>query len=473
MLYMTYLRRELRHRMRQAVFIALGLALGVGLVITVSAATTGARNAQSDVLHALYGIGTDISVTKAWTPGSTSHHGADAGKHSTTLDYLDNSALGPIPEPDVPRIARLHDVAAAVGQLSLLDTKITLPSSLSPGAGSGTGGSTSSSGTSGSGGAGQGLPLPVEISVDGVNPAISGIGPLASAKLISGRAFRATDATSDVALADINYAKQKGLKIGSTVTLAGTRFTVIGIVSQGASPPEVLIPLARAQTLADMENEVNTIYVAAASAADIPAVSAEIAKVVPSASVTTSSSLATEITGSLADAANLAKDLGRWLAIAVLAGAFALASLLTIAAVSRRVREFGTLKALGWATRRIVAQILGESITIGFVGALLGIVLGIGGAELVSAVAPTLSATVAAAPGSQEPQGTLIGPSGESHFTAPGSYHTVPIHFAAPVTATPVVLAVVLGIAGGLLAGVLGSWRAARMRPAAALARVG
>jgi hypothetical protein len=35
-----------------------------------------------------------------------------------------------------------------------------------------------------------------------------------------------------------------------------------------------------------------------------------------------------------------------------------------------------------------------------------------------------------------------------------------------------VALAVVLAIAGGLIAGSLGGWRAVRLRPAAALARV-
>jgi ABC-type dipeptide/oligopeptide/nickel transport system ATPase component len=36
-MFITYLLRELRRRMRQAIFIAAGLALGVGLVITVTA----------------------------------------------------------------------------------------------------------------------------------------------------------------------------------------------------------------------------------------------------------------------------------------------------------------------------------------------------------------------------------------------------------------------------------------------------
>src|SRR6202451_2652760 len=69
-MFFTYLRRELRRRMRQAVFIALGLALGGGLVITVTAASSGVKNAQGTVLHALYGVGTDVTVTKTPAAGS-------------------------------------------------------------------------------------------------------------------------------------------------------------------------------------------------------------------------------------------------------------------------------------------------------------------------------------------------------------------------------------------------------------------
>jgi putative ABC transport system permease protein len=53
MFFVTYLRRELRRRMRQAIFIALGLAVGVGLVVTVNAASAGVKKAQSDVLSSL------------------------------------------------------------------------------------------------------------------------------------------------------------------------------------------------------------------------------------------------------------------------------------------------------------------------------------------------------------------------------------------------------------------------------------
>jgi ABC-type antimicrobial peptide transport system permease subunit len=46
------------------------------------------------------------------------------------------------------------------------------------------------------------------------------------------------------------------------------------------------------------------------------------------------------------------------------------------------------------------------------------------------------------------------------------------VHLAAPVTLGVIALAVVLAIAGGLVAGSFGGWRAARLRPAQALARL-
>jgi ABC-type antimicrobial peptide transport system permease subunit len=208
--------------------------------------------------------------------------------------------------------------------------------------------------------------------------------------------------------------------------------------------------------------------VSAASAADISAVSTEISGALPTATVTTSSNLASEVTGSLSSASTLANSLGRWLAVAVLAAAFGLASILTVSAVSRRVREFGTLKAMGWRSRRIIRQIMGEALVIGIVGGAAGVGVGYAAAALVEALAPPLTATTGAA-------ATAAGAGGAGGRFAHGASsaaHTVSIHLTAPVTLGAVALAVVLAIAGGLIAGSLGGWRAVRLRPAAALARV-
>ena len=51
---------------------------------------------------------------------------------------------------------------------------------------------------------------------------------------------------------DTDYATSNKLKAGGTITIAGTKFTIIGLVTQpeGGTPPNVYIPLARAQALA-------------------------------------------------------------------------------------------------------------------------------------------------------------------------------------------------------------------------------
>ncbi|HLH57791.1 MAG TPA: ABC transporter permease, partial [Streptosporangiaceae bacterium] len=350
-MFLTYLRRELRRRMRQAIFISLGLALGIGLVITVTATSSGVKDAQTTVLHALYGTGTDITVTRtpaagSGTPGSFGFRGqAGTGSRPAAgtkidIDTLRSAGLGTIGSASVTGVSRLSGVAAAAGGLTLTDTKIT-------GTVSGSASGGSSGGTPGSsGGVPGGSLTPTSFGVDGVDIGTGELGPLSSGKLISGRTFTSADSTSNVAVVDSDYATQNKLSVGSAITIAKTSFTVIGIVSEPSaqSNSDVYIPLSRAQSLADMKNEVNTIYVAATSAANVTSVSSEISGAVSGATVTNSSDLAKEITGSLASTSSLANNLGRWLAIAVLVAAFLLASLLTISAVSRRVREFGTLK---------------------------------------------------------------------------------------------------------------------------------
>ena len=485
-MFFTYLRRELRRRRRQASFIALGIAVGIGLVITVTAASTGVKNAQGKVLHALYGVGTDVTVTQSPKAGSGAPAGfgfrgrsGASGGTKINADVLVNPSLGTLGSSAVTSISQLKHVSAAAGGLTLTDTKISgkIPK-FSSGGGAPSGGGVPSSG--GGGGNFRGNIKTSSFTVSGVDLATAKVGPLSSGKLKSGATFSTSDAHSDVAVVDANYATQKKLAVGSTVTVAKTRFKVIGIVSvpQGGSPPNVYIPLARAQSLAGMSAKVNTIYVSATSAANIGGVSRDISSLLPKATVTTSSSLASEVTGSLSSASSLANNLGKWLAVAVLIAAFLLASLLTMSAVSRRVREFGTLKALGWRSRRIVGQVLGESITIGIVGGAAGVALGLAGAAIVSSVAPSLSASVGSTTGSAATGGAPaaggFGPPGGGGpaRTAASTPHSVAVHLTASVTVSAVILAVVLAIAGGLIAGSFGGWRAARLRPAAALARV-
>jgi putative ABC transport system permease protein len=441
-MFLTYLRRELRRRARQASIIALGLALGIGLVITVTALSSGVKNAQSEVLHSLYGQDTDITVTKPPTagqfgPGSFGFGGAfgtskrPAAGTKINVDTLRGAGLGPLTDADLAKVAKLQHVAAAAGGLTLTDTKITgtIPAI---NFGSGSGGSAGSGGGGfGNGGTFRGSFTPTSFTVDGVDLAssASGLGPLSLGKLTAGRTLAASDNTANVALVDSNYAKSAKISVGSTATIAKTSFKVVGVVSIPASANsyDFYIPLGRAQTLAGMKTEVNTIYVAADSASNIATVSKSISAAVPHVTVQNSASLASELTGSVANASSLANNLGRWLAIAVLVAAFLLASLLTMAAVSRRVREFGTLKALGWNSRRVVGQVVGEAITIGIIGGVIGVGLGFLGSALVDHFTPPLTATLGSSTGSATPGGARF--FGGGGFPGGGGFTTDPNRF--------------------------------------------
>jgi putative ABC transport system permease protein len=473
MFYFTYLRRELRRRMRQSIFIGLGLAIGIGLVITVIGASAGVKAAQGKVLASLYGLGTDLTVTTS-PPSSRQSMGIQIGPSGAkvcdnnvcrtvkevdgAIDQLQSVNYGVLSAATAAKIARLRDVASAVGGLNLTDNHSPVP----------TAGSDSSA-------------LPSSFTVYGTDLSDLKLGPISDARLTSGHDFTAADADSDVALVDSGYATGNKLTTGDKIDVGGTMFTIIGIVEQpqSSTPPDVYIPLARAQALAldstgtgSLTGDVNTVYVAAASASDIATVQHEIGQLLPSATVTSEQSLASEVTGSIADAARIINDLGKWLAIMVLIAAFAVASLLMLAAVSRRVQEFGTLKAVGWRGGRIVSQVLGESVVTGICGGIAGTGLGFAGVAIVNSAGSRLSAVVPSSTSGNGGQVLSGSANGVVHSAVTPAAHTIYVPLSASVTTGAILLAVVLALAGGLLAGSFGGWRAARLRPAAALTTV-
>jgi len=472
MFFLTYLRRELRQRMRQAIVIAAGLGLGIGLVITVTALSSGVRTAEGKVLGSLYGVGTDITVTTPAKPASGANGSGGFGGGPTPKPYVQHTDIltsptqGPIASSEVAAISRLHDVAAASGGLTLTEIKATLPADNQPPTGA--------------------FQPPVLLSVVGAPVGRGALGPLTAAHRKSGREFTAADASADVAVLDSGYATAHHLAVGSVVTVARRPFTVIGIVTQpqGSSPPSIYIPLARAQALANLgAGKVNTVYVEAASAAAVGKVSREISRQMPSATVTNSGTLAKSVAGSLKTTSKLATTFGTWLAVLALLAAFAVASLLTLAAVARRIREFGTLKALGWRSSRISIQVIGETIAMGIAGAALGVAIGFTGALLASKAAPSLTATVQTYNASKGGVGGQLGRAGGifngtiggpvTTFANPNATHVVPVPFSAPITGGAIVLAVALSLGGALVAGSFGGWQVTRLRPAEALASAG
>jgi putative ABC transport system permease protein len=512
-MFFTYLGRELRRRSRQALVIALGLALGIGLTIAVSAASAGVKTAQNAVLKSLYGVGTDITVTQTATRGTggaqsfgiTGQAQTTTGTKTTTSSQ-DTARVAPgsgtLASTTLTKIQGLSGVSGAVGSISLTDFnvsgKLSQTFTQQPSTGA-----TSSAGRGGRGGSGSGSGGGFraggpsgnfsfsQTTMQGVDVTNMGIGPMSSVALASGTALTAADANSAVAVVNSSYATQDSIKVGSTEKLGGTSFKVIGIVTTSADE-DYFIPLAEAQKISSETGKVTTVYVEAASSTDINSVASEISKTASGSTVSTSAELANSVSGSLSSTASLANNLGKWLSIGVLIAAFLVAALFTMSAVGRRTREFGTLKAIGWTSRRVVRQVLGESIVTGLIGGILGIAVGYAGAYTIDKVSPALTAAppTASFGGSNTAGGGGFGGfgggggggaagaaggggGGGGGFAARASAsHDITVHLTAPVDIKILLLAVGLAILGGLIAGGLGGWRASSLRPADALSKV-
>ncbi len=475
-MFFTYVFRELRRRHRQALLTAMGLAVGVALVVAVTAYAAGVGKAQDQVLQSLYGVGTDITVSQQqkMDQSGTQQFGmqppdqSKQGQKFSRSRVMTSPGQQSISAKKLAQIASLDGVDSATGSITMMVMNVA--GKFAQAQGGSTAAAPSASAQSSSGGSSsqaqtQMAPINVsQLSVSGVDTTNLSLGPLSSAQISSGRALTSDDAGSKVALVTRAYAKQNSLAVGDVKKIDGKKFTIVGIVAlpAGSTSSDVYIPLSWAQKLSDNAGKVNQIYVKADSAEDIAAVKAEIKQVMPKATVTTSSDLASQVSGSLSSASTLADRLGKWLAIAALIASFAVASLLTVSAVSRRVREFGTLKALGWKGRRVVGQVLGESMVQGILGAVIGVGLGVLGARLIAALSPALEATMAGA--------AQNGPPGMQQ--AADAAQAVTVNLTAPVSLQLIGVAVALALAGALIAGAFGGWRASRLRPADALRRV-
>ncbi|MGW2690260.1 ABC transporter permease [Streptomyces sp. NPDC001296] len=483
-MFFTYLRRELRRRRKAAFVVASGLALGIALVIVVNSVSSGMGKAQDKVLQSLYGLGTDMTVTKAAAPASDGSQGPrfkfgaqDNNSGGTqSSDRVMVQGFETLADSTVTKVGSQSGVSSAVGGLSLRVIKISGQFTRGQfkqdqGSGGGQGG-RGGYGGGGLGGQVEGGGANFDVnnySVYGTDVTKPTLGPLTSSKITSGRTFKTSETDAKVAVVDSAYAKEKKLTTSSSVTIKGVKFQVIGIATadSGDSAANLYIPLQQAQTLADAKNKVTTIYVKAGDSQQIASVKKAIQKNISGTTVTTSADLANTVSGSLSTAAGLADNVGKWLSLVVLVAAFLVAGLLTSSAVSRRVREFGTLKALGWKSGRVTRQVVGEAMVNGLVGGVLGIALGLAGAYAVTAISPTLQAQLGGGGGG----GGGFG-GGGGGFGGRRAAKTLEVALTAPVSLSTIALAVALAVTGGLIAGAFGGWRASRLRPADALRRV-
>jgi ABC-type antimicrobial peptide transport system permease subunit len=474
--YIRFLGAELRRRPGRTALTALGLAIGVGLVVIVSALSAGLDHAQEEVLAPLTGVGTDMRVSRPLSlPGADSRDGTggfaslpekerrlllnenpEGGLHfepgelgepgEAFTEHRTVSSDLSFPVSEVRRISGLDGAEDAAAALSLQAVSIAgeVPA---------TGAVVNPHGG--------GYDI-TSLSVTGVDVEKPSLAPVTPGQVIEGQYFsRSPRQARGEAIVDIGHARRNGIEVGGRTQVAGKPFEVVGLSAAplGGAASNVYLELRRLQQLSDRAGRANVMQVRAESTTSVDALSRQIRDRLAGAQVVTASELADRVGGSLVDAKNLSSKLGTALAIVALAAAFLIATLLALASVQKRIRELGTLKALGWRTRLVVRQVSAESVVQGLLGGLGGAALGIGGAALIDALELKLDASVAQA------ESSGFAPFGQGQVAA-GSTEVV---LGAPVDIGLLVLGVALAVLGGLLAGAAGGLRAARLRPVEAL----
>ena len=227
-MYGTYLRRELAGRTKQTVIVAVGLAIAIALVIVVNALSAGVRDAQSQALSSVYGVGTDLTVTGAQSEpgqgggGPRFDFGADDGATSDGTTTLSQSRLmtdmrrGTLDASTVSTVSGLDGVSAATGALSLTNTTFSgqMPDrSADQGQGQQMGEPPAGGGPGGDGGSAFGVD---SFSVLGVDPAAS-VGPLSAVTVSEGRDIAASDDGSDDHVLEVTVPARAGLAGGGPV----------------------------------------------------------------------------------------------------------------------------------------------------------------------------------------------------------------------------------------------------------------
>ncbi len=217
---------------------------------------------------------------------------------------------------------------------------------------------------------------------------------------------------------------------GDTMTLYENRYKIVGIYETGSSFEDAggTIHLREAQTLMGRPRSVSFIFVDVNDPRQAGVVVDAINKRFPEARAT----LASEFAQNTNDMQSSAAMMNAIRMLAIFVGGIVVANTM-IMSIFERTREIGTLRAMGWSRRRIISQVVQESLLLCLVAALFG---AIGGVLMMQAL-------------------TLV----------PAYGAVMSASWTVATFATAVAVALVLGVLGGLWPAL----RASRLQPVEAL----
>jgi putative ABC transport system permease protein len=287
--------------------------------------------------------------------------------------------------------------------------------------------------------------------------------------IIEGRTL--VEGDSSVVLLSLNNTEYFGVGVNDQVNILGSDFMVVGVYSTTVTQQMnyLYMSLSEAQTITELEGEVSRIDVYAENEEAVDTVADEISSMYPEFHVTTAESRLERIT-SMAErqvdlVENAEADLTETQAVAYMEIGIAVVATSLIVlftmlyTVRERTREIGVLKAIGFSNGNVMSQFMLEGMILSIVAGLVGVVIGIVGAPIITQL--LLTGFSASNSGSQQPfTGRAIGIPG---LTVEASI------------ATPTVELLLIVFAGAVLLGIIGSlypaWRASKTSPMEALRR--
>ncbi|HZC51290.1 MAG TPA: ABC transporter permease [Mycobacterium sp.] len=206
-------------------------------------------------------------------------------------------------------------------------------------------------------------PLFLEIGIDPADLTDFGV------TVVGGHAF-AAHAAGQVMLG-YRAAANLGKLVGDMVTVDSTSFRVVGIYSTGQALGDTgaMFPLIPFQAAQRQAGEVTLIFVRVRAGTDIATLRRAIEQDHPQLVTVRTISDFGRADRSLALIS--AADKGSTV-LAIAVGAVVVMATMMIAFVER-TREFGVLAAIGWSRRRIMSMVVAEALTIGLLGAGLGV----------------------------------------------------------------------------------------------------
>ncbi|MBI4812819.1 MAG: ABC transporter permease [Methanobacterium sp.] len=343
----------------------LGIALGVATILGLGLVTGGLAASTQQALTADAADFTVISGTSGGGggPDSASGGGAPGGSGSPGGQQLINQTT-------ISEIQQISGVGTATGVLrtnvDLNDTSTNSTSS-----------STSSTSGSSNGNTGQGQGnFQMMYSVIGIDSSNLGLDDIV---ITNGTSF---SNDNQVIIGEM-AAQSLNKTVGDTIVLSNQTFTIVGTYETGNFQDDrgIVMSLGKLQSLTGNTDMVSLILVKAANGTDASTLADTIESKYPD-ELSTSTSL------SGMERMNNGLEIiesGSWAVtlLTLLIGSIVVIVTM-VKSVVERTREIGVLKAVGWTSKRILTMIMGESLVLALIAAVVGIVIGVGIVEIIS-----------------------------------------------------------------------------------------